>query len=195
MDARPVAVVSGVAGSCGGAVVGALATHFTVWLACHDDFETHQADSFGVPRGRCWWIDRDDRPPGMTKVCALVHCAAPAVAGSVAGTPVEQWTDVFRRDIFTVAAVTRRLLPALRREHGHVIIERPVSPERSVVGRASASAMRMFAEALRAEERASGVRVTEIDAAVYGSGTPWPACLSAAVATVSAFSASSQHRS
>ena len=176
MDDRPVAVVSGTVGACNGAVVDDLSARFAVWLACHDDFDPRQAVALGVPSSRCWWIDdadQDKRPAELAHVRAFVHCVHTAVDLSASDTPRRHWVDVFDRDLFTVAAVTRRLLPQLRLERGHVIIRYPDSPARSVAGQASEAALRTFAAALRDEERAGGIRVTEIDPRAQGTGPSW----------------------
>jgi NADP-dependent 3-hydroxy acid dehydrogenase YdfG len=120
-------------------------------------------------------------PSGLSDVGVLVHCATTGRGGSVATTPADQWHEVFDKNIFALASVTRRLLPLLRREPGDVIIVNSSVAAGSVAARASASGLRTFAEALRHEEAANGIRVTDIDPTMRESEYSWPDFVSAEV--------------
>lgn len=76
------------------------------------------------------------------------------------------WRENFEVNVLAVAELTRLLLPALRAARGHVVV---INSGQGLAVRAgwgpyaaSKFAARAFADALRAEEAANGVRVTSI---------------------------------
>jgi NADP-dependent 3-hydroxy acid dehydrogenase YdfG len=102
---------------------------------------------------------------------ALIHCAGVSAVASVADTDPATWQDILTVNVTAAAELTRLLLPALRRSHGHVIFVN-ASPGMRAVPRwaafvGSKAALRELADSLRFEEATHGVRVTT----VYPAGT------------------------
>jgi len=96
----------------------------------------------------------------------LVHSAGVGVLGTVADTSAATWRRQFDVNVVAVAELTRLLLPALRAARGRVVL---LNSGAGLVSRpgwasyaASKFALRGFADALRAEESANGVRVTSL---------------------------------
>jgi short-subunit dehydrogenase len=95
---------------------------------------------------------------------ALIHCAGVSAVASVADTDPTTWHDMLTVNVTAAAELTRVLLPALRRSHGHVIFVN-ASPGMRAVPRwaafvGSKAALRELADSLRLEEAGHGVRVT-----------------------------------
>ncbi len=96
----------------------------------------------------------------------LVHSAGVEDGGTVADTARETWQSVFEINVFSVADLTRRALPALRAARGIVVAINSgsgftASPGGGVYA-ASKFALRALTDALREEERANGVRVSSV---------------------------------
>jgi NADP-dependent 3-hydroxy acid dehydrogenase YdfG len=96
----------------------------------------------------------------------LVHSAGVEQGTTVADTPRAVWEQVFATNLFAVAELTRLALPALRAARGIVVPINSGSGFHSGPGggvyAASKFALRAFADALREEERANGVRVSSV---------------------------------
>jgi NADP-dependent 3-hydroxy acid dehydrogenase YdfG len=97
---------------------------------------------------------------------ALIHCAGVSAVASVADTDPTTWHDMLTVNVMAAAELTRALLPALRRSHGHVIFVK-ASPGMRAVPRwaafvGSKAALRELADSLRLEEAGHGVRVTTV---------------------------------
>jgi NADP-dependent 3-hydroxy acid dehydrogenase YdfG len=96
----------------------------------------------------------------------LIHCAGIGPLGTVEDTPAEQWRRTFEINVVAVAELTRLLLPALRAARGQVVCLNSGAGFTARPGwgsyAASKFALRAFADALRAEEAAHGVRVTSV---------------------------------
>ncbi|MGO4598966.1 SDR family oxidoreductase [Terrabacter sp. 2RAF25] len=104
--------------------------------------------------------------PRLDRVDVLVHSAGVLRNGSVADSPVSDWTESLTVNVTAVAAVTKALLPALRRAHGLVITVNSgsgltASPSSGAYC-ASKFALRALTDSLRQEEREHGVRVTSL---------------------------------
>jgi len=102
----------------------------------------------------------------LPRVDVLVHSAGVLHRGTVAETPVPAWTESFMVNVVAVAALTRALLPALRVSQGQVLVVNSSSGLRAdpTYGAYCASkfGLTAFADALREEERSTGVRVTSL---------------------------------
>ncbi len=107
-----------------------------------------------------------DLPPLPDRLDVLVHSAGVEQGTRIADTPRDVWESVFATNVFAVAELTRVALPALRAARGIVV---PVNSGSGFVAgpgggvyAASKFALRAFADALREEERANGVRVSSV---------------------------------
>lgn len=107
-----------------------------------------------------------DVPALPDRLDVLVHSAGVEQGTRIADTPRDVWEQVFATNVFAVAELTRLALPALRAARGIVV---PVNSGSGFVAgpgggvyAASKFALRAFADALREEERASGVRVSSV---------------------------------
>ncbi|MBY6437136.1 SDR family oxidoreductase [Rhodococcus sp. NPDC003994] len=94
----------------------------------------------------------------------LVHNAGVADLGTVEDLTLADWRHTFEANVFAVAELTRLLLPALRRAHGHVVLINSgaglrANPRWSAYA-ASKFALRAFGDALRQEE--PDIRVTSV---------------------------------
>ncbi|MBY6368377.1 SDR family oxidoreductase [Rhodococcoides corynebacterioides] len=94
----------------------------------------------------------------------LVHNAGVADLGTVEELSLADWRHTFEANVFAVAELTRLLLPALRRAHGHVVLINSgaglrANPRWSAYA-ASKFALRAFGDALRQEE--PDIRVTSV---------------------------------
>jgi NAD(P)-dependent dehydrogenase (short-subunit alcohol dehydrogenase family) len=94
--------------------------------------------------------------PAFDSLDGLVHCAAVGDVATVAETTLESWQRTLTVNVIAVAELTRLLLPALRRAHGHLLF---IGASRGIHGApgwaahaASKEAMRFLADALRQEE-------------------------------------------
>jgi NADP-dependent 3-hydroxy acid dehydrogenase YdfG len=105
-------------------------------------------------------------PPLPDRLDVLVHSAGVEDGGRVADTDRAAWERVFAINLFAVADLTRAALPALRAAEGLVVAINSGSGLTSAPGggvyAASKFALRAFTDALREEERGSGVRVSSV---------------------------------
>lgn len=96
----------------------------------------------------------------------LVHSAGISRGSEVASTDRAAWREVFETNVFGVADLTARALPALRDGGGTVVLINSgaglFSTPGGAVYSASKFALRTFADTLREEERENGVRVTSV---------------------------------
>jgi NADP-dependent 3-hydroxy acid dehydrogenase YdfG len=105
-------------------------------------------------------------PPLPDRLDVLVHSAGVEDGGTIAETDAATWEHVFAVNVFAVAALTRRALPALRAARGLVVAINSgsglVSGPGGGVYAGSKFALRALTDALREEERPNGVRVSSI---------------------------------
>ena len=99
-------------------------------------------------------------------VDALVHAAGISPSTRVEDTADEDWEQVFALNVTAGASLARHALPALRRSRGTVVFVNSgagtAARPRNAPYAASKHALRALANGLRAEEEASGVRVTTV---------------------------------
>ena len=99
-------------------------------------------------------------------VDALVHAAGISQSTRVEDTADEDWERVFALNVTAGASLARHALPALRRSRGTVVFVNSgagtAARPRNAPYAASKHALRALANGLRAEEEASGVRVTTV---------------------------------
>lgn len=114
------------------------------------------ADGGGAPA--------DGGAPG--RLAGVVHSAGILVSGSVEELTAEDWNRSFALNVTAVAELTRLLLPALRAARGTVVTINSGSGYSSGAGggaySASKFALRALTDALRAEEKEHGVRVSSV---------------------------------
>jgi short-subunit dehydrogenase len=97
---------------------------------------------------------------------SVVHVAGLVELGSVAELSEDAWTDQLAVNLVAPALLTRAALPALRAAAGTVVLVNSGAGLRANPGWAAYAAskfgLRALADALRAEEREHGVRVTSV---------------------------------
>lgn len=103
---------------------------------------------------------------GSAPLDALVHAAGRVALGPVAEAPIAELEALWRINVRAPAALTKALLPALRAAPGDVVFLNSSAGLRANPNwgayAASKFALRALADALRAEERAHGLRVTSV---------------------------------
>ncbi len=168
---RPVALVVGATGGIGEAVATALADEYRVGLAGRDEVALQKLAA-RIPGSFCWPVDLSDiqasseMPSQLSELSLLVHCAGLYAYGTISDSPLGVWKEVFDVNLFGVAELTRRLLPALRASRGRVVIVNSTAisgaPANRAAYAASKVALKSFADALHQEELNNGIRVTSV---------------------------------
>jgi NADP-dependent 3-hydroxy acid dehydrogenase YdfG len=125
-----------------------------------------------LPGARPWRVDLGDAAAlaaaveGIDELDVLVHSAGQLEIAPIADTPTDVWRRIMDVNVVAVAELTRLLLPALRAAHGRVVLVNSGQGQRASVNwgayAASKFALRAFADVLREEEAAHGVRVTSL---------------------------------
>lgn len=115
------------------------------------------------PARLSWAFGHQSAP---ARVDSLLHVAGVVELGAIADTPVATWQQQLNVNAVSPAELTRLMLPALRAARGQIVFVNSgaglrVSPEWGAYA-ASKFAVRAIADAVRAEERANGVRVTTV---------------------------------
>ncbi|MEU6644955.1 SDR family oxidoreductase [Saccharomonospora sp. NPDC046836] len=171
MADQPLALVTGASRGIGAAVAQALAPTHQLLLGGRDEAALTELAS-RLPGARPWAVDLTDASAVARAVAeidsldVLVHSAGVARLGTVEESPAEVWRRHFEVNVVAVAELTRLLLPALRAARGQVVL---INSGQGLSVRAGWGAyaaskfgLRAFADALRAEEEAAGLRVTSV---------------------------------
>lgn len=174
------AVVTGAAGGVGRALCGMLATEGAGLALVGRTDESLDAvadlvERSGSPPDRYAGdlsSDADLERLGRTLsrdldgVDVVIHCAGVYARGPVADTPLDELDRQYRVNARAAYALTRVLLPALRKVRGQVVFVNSSVGVRASGGvaayAASKHALRALADGLRDEVNADGVRVTTI---------------------------------
>lgn len=102
----------------------------------------------------------------VNRLDVLVHSAGIVDVGPIADTPADVWRRMLDVNVVAVAELTRLLLPALRAARGRVVLVNSGQGQnpsaRWGAYAASKFAARAFADVLRMEEAAHGIRVTSV---------------------------------
>lgn len=109
------------------------------------------------------WKPLAEEFPGLNVV---VHSAGIATMSPVADATREQWRKIFEINVFSVAQLTKLVLPQLRAAGGDVIAINSgsgfTSGPASSLYSGTKFALRALTDSLREEERENGVRVTSV---------------------------------
>ncbi|WP_199428950.1 SDR family oxidoreductase [Qaidamihabitans albus] len=171
MADQPLALVTGASRGIGAATARALAPTHRLLLGGRDE-DALAALAGELPDARPWPVDLTD-PAAVRAATAeigeldvLVHSAGLAELGTVEESDAGVWRRNFEVNVVAVVELSRMLLPALRAASGHVVL---LNSGQGLAARAgwgayaaSKFALRAFADVLRAEEEANGVRVTSV---------------------------------
>ncbi len=167
MPDRPVALVTGATRGIGAAIAADLGRTHHVLVGGRDEARV-AATVTALASAAPFVADLATGPiPGIDgPIDVLVHAAGVEDGGRVADTPRSVWEAVFAANLFGVAELTRLALPGLRAARGTVVLINSGAGFASAAGggayAASKFALRAFADALREEERAAGVRVSSV---------------------------------
>jgi NADP-dependent 3-hydroxy acid dehydrogenase YdfG len=185
----PTALITGASGGLGSAIAAALAPTHELLLAGRPSKRLDEVLARLDPGGRSEATRGTKRnatpvPLDLTDVGSdvaadidrldvLVHNAGVAYPDHLAESRIEDWRTTFEVNVIGVVALTRALLPALRRAKGQVIFINSGAGLNVLAGMASYSAskfaLRAYADSLRAEEpklHVTSVHVGRIDTAM-----------------------------
>lgn len=171
MTTRPLALITGASRGIGAAVARSLAGSHDLLLGGRDD-SALDVLMRELPSARPWPVELTDADAlaaataGIGRLDALVHSAGVVDLGPLPDTTVDTWRRTMDVNVVAVAELTRLLLPALRAARGRVVLINSGQGRQPSAGwgayAASKFALRGYAEVLRAEEAANGVRVTSV---------------------------------
>lgn len=164
---RPLALVTGASRGIGAAIALDLGrTHHV--LVGGRDAKAVDAVVAQLPSAEAFVGDLagGELPALPERLDVLVHSAGAEDGGTIEETDLVTWRRLFEVNVFAVAELTRRALPALRAAQGLVVVINSGSGLVSGPGggpyAASKFAARALTDALREEERPHGVRVSSI---------------------------------
>lgn len=171
MTDRPLALITGASRGIGKAVADSLAGTHDLLLGGRDESEL-ASQAAELPSARPWPVELTDdhalaaAVKGIDRLDVLVHSAGISLLGPLTEVTAADWRASYELNVVAVVELTRLLLPALRAAKGHVVLINSGSglkanPKWGPYA-ASKFALRAYADVLRAEEEANGLRVTSI---------------------------------
>lgn len=168
---RPVALVTGATSGIGRAIVEDLAADHRVLAVGRDPRALAQLGELGEQvqpvRAELTAVESlADLLEGVPRLDALVHAAALGHRATVESARPEDWRAQLELNVVVPAELTRVALPALRAAQGTVVLLNSgagftASPG-NVIYAATKFALRAFADSLRAEVEADGIRVASV---------------------------------
>jgi NADP-dependent 3-hydroxy acid dehydrogenase YdfG len=171
MTAQPVALVTGASRGIGAAIAEALAPTHRLLLGGRDEQALARVAE-ALPAAEPLPMDLTDlasvhaAASGIDRLDMLVHSAGVTTIAPLSDTSVEVWRRTLDINVIAVAELTRLLLPALRATTGQVVLINSGQGVRPSAGwgayAASKFALRAYADVLRAEEEATGIRVVSV---------------------------------
>ena len=162
MTDTPTAMITGASGGLGSAIATALAPTHTLFLAGRPSARLDEvAERLGATT---WPLDLEDLdaiPAAVEPIVeldVLIHNAGVGLFGTLAESSINDWRTAFDVNVIGAVALTKAMLPALRRAGANIIFVNTTSGLNALPGRgaysASKFALRAFADTLRAEEPA-----------------------------------------
>src|SRR5690625_2303196 len=169
---KPVAVISGGTRGIGYALARLLhPTHDLVIVGRNAQHLARVEEEFGARTLAQDLSDLEEVEPavatlGLERVEVLVHSAGVLHTGILEETTNAQFTESFAVNVTAVAALTRALVPALKRARGRVVMLNSGSGKRGTAGSgvyaASKFALNGLAECMRLELGPAGVQVSTV---------------------------------
>ena len=169
--ARPRVLVTGATRGIGRSIVELLSPDFSVVVAGRRPAEV-DALARGLPDAAGLVLDLsepasvEDRCAGLGDLDAVVHCAGTEGTAAAADLDTDFLATVLAVNLAGPVELTRVALPGLRRRGGRVVFVNSTAASLTFPGwgaySASKAALRAYADVLRLEERAHGVRVTSV---------------------------------
>ncbi|PPK68021.1 SDR family oxidoreductase [Actinokineospora auranticolor] len=167
----PLALITGASRGIGAATARALADTHTLLLGGRDEAAL-AALAAELPDARPWPVELTDHAAlaaaaaELSTLDVLVHSAGVARVGPLAAASADLWRSTYEINVVAVAELTRLLLPALRAARGRVVLVNSGAGKSANPGwgpyAASKFALTAYADVLRGEEEAAGIRVTSV---------------------------------